>query len=68
VQGTAWVLAVVTASGCVLDESVGRPVDPELDIQALRAVARWTFRPASLDAEPIANAVVIEVSFTIKKK
>ncbi len=68
VEGTVWLLAIITVPGCVLDESVIRPLDPELDVQALRAVARWTFRPASLDAQPIANGVVIEVSFTMKKK
>jgi len=67
VEGTAWVRATVMPQGCVSEASIIRPLDPGLDVQAMRAVANWKFRPALLDGQPVPVDVVIEVSFTFKK-
>jgi TonB family protein len=63
IQGTVFIAAHVTRSGCINDARVTRGIDPELDFAALRAVVQWTFEPARLNGAPIPIVMTVTVSF-----
>ena len=39
-----------------------------LDDEAVAAASKWRFEPGTKDGQPVAMAVTIELSFTIKDK
>lgn len=65
VQGRVELEVVVGAEGKVMDARVVKPLDPDLDLQAVEAARRWTFEPGRRDGRPVAVAVHIVMSFTI---
>lgn len=66
VQGTVELKAVVLADGSVGDVSVTRPLDPDLDPEAIRVTKQWKFKPGTKDGTPVAVEVSIELSFTLR--
>ena len=66
VQGTVGANCVVTADGTVGDCTVTRPLDAELDQQAIKAMKEWQFKPGTKDGQPVAVEVAIEMSFTLR--
>ncbi len=68
ISGTVWVSAVIPADGVPTNLIVYRPLDPEsgLDQMALAAVAKWRFRPAMQDGQPIPVLVTIELQFVLR--
>ena len=67
VQGTVELKVVVLADGTVADDvTVTKPLDEELDPQAVKAVKQWTFQPGTKDDKPVAVQVHIEMSFKLK--
>jgi len=66
VQGTVEVSAVILADGTVGDVTVKKSLDPDLDVQAVRAAKQWKFKPGTKDGEPVAVEVTIELSFTLR--
>lgn len=67
VQGSVGLTLVVLPDGTVRDDvKVTRPLDDELDQQAVKAVKQWTFKPGTKDDKPVAVQVKAEVSFKLK--
>ena len=60
--------AIVDKTGKVADARVTRPLDPGLDQQALKALREWKFAPASLDGQPVAVLVSIEMTFSLRSR
>ena len=69
VQGEVWVEAVVSADGSVTTTRILKSLDGGrygLDQQALQAARGWRFAPGRFDDKPVAVAVTIELTFTLK--
>lgn len=66
VQGNVEVEAVVKTDGTVGEVTVTKPLDPELDEQAVIALKEWRFRPGTKDGKAVDVAVQIEMTFTLK--
>jgi TonB family protein len=66
VQGTVEVTAVILADGSVGDVTVKRSLDPDLDVEAIRATKQWKFKPGTKDGTPVPVEVMIELSFTLR--
>jgi protein TonB len=68
VQGVVIVRAIVQPDGTVRDVEVVRSLDPVfgLDQAAVRAAARWRFRPALMAGQPVPLAVTIELVFSLR--
>lgn len=55
-RGNALVVAeaVITTTGCVRDlRIVGQALTPELNSSAILALAKWKFKPGTLDGQPV---------------
>jgi len=57
---------VVLTDGTVGDVSVTKPLDPELDAEAVRTLRQWTFAPGTKDGEPVPVQVMVQMSFTLR--
>jgi TonB family protein len=70
IQGAVWVEAVVAIDGKVSKVRVVRSIDRRrgLDNEAVAAAKRWRFNPGTKNGQPVAMAVIIELSFRIKGK
>jgi TonB family protein len=65
-QGTVWVEAVVMADGTVGDVCVSKPLDLDLDLEALAAAKQWKFKAGTRDGQPVTVLVTIELTFTLR--
>lgn len=65
IQGVVEVEAVVLKDGRVGEARVTRSLDRGIDAAALQAVRRWQFRPATVDGQPVAMRVPVEVEFRL---
>jgi TonB family protein len=66
IQGTVLVSVIVEANGTVSDIRVLRGLEPGLDKQAILAVEKWRFNPATKEGAPVAVSANIEVNFRLK--
>jgi protein TonB len=68
IQGTVWLECVVMPDGTVGDVRVRRSLDPlfGLDQEAIAAAKRWRFKPGLVGGKPVAVAVTIELTFTLR--
>jgi protein TonB len=69
IQGKVVLEAVVLATGSVGDVMVLDSLDASpggLDDQAIRAMKQWEFKPGRKDDKPVAVAVQVEMTFTLK--
>jgi periplasmic protein TonB len=62
-QGIVQLLVVVGKDGLTYDIRVAQSLGMGLDEQAIEAVRRWRFRPATLNGKPVASQIAIEVDF-----
>jgi TonB family protein len=63
IGGSALVEYVITEQGSVSGVEIVRPIGYELDEEALKAVARWRFKPAKKGDTPVAVTARVEVNF-----
>ena len=63
VQGTVTLYAVIRSDGSVSDVKVLASVDDRLDEYASAALARWRFRPATKNGNPVALETVVVIPF-----
>jgi TonB family protein len=68
IEGTVKLKLIVAADGHPKDIEVVQSLDPELDINAIAAVADWVWKPGTKNGEPIATKTNVEVSFHLMKK
>jgi len=66
IQGSVELQLIVTAAGVPSDVRVIRSLDPAgLDVEAVNAVRRWTFKPGRLAGAPVDVLVRVVLDFTI---
>jgi TonB family protein len=68
VQGVVALEAVVRPDGSVGDVKITRSLDQHfgLDMEAIRTVKSWRFRPAKRNGEPVPVWVDVELTFTLR--
>jgi TonB family protein len=64
-QGIVMLLLVVGKDGRPYDVHVGQALGMGLDEQAIEAVNRWRFRPATLNGQPVATQIAVQVDFRL---
>jgi TonB family protein len=62
-QGMVLLLVVVGKDGRTHDIRVGQSLGMGLDEKAIEAVNRWRFRPATLNGQPVATQIAVQVDF-----
>ena len=62
-QGTVILSMIVTPDGRVAKVQVERSLDYGLDQNAIDAVCRWKFEPATKDGKAVAVRINVDVSF-----
>jgi periplasmic protein TonB len=62
-QGVVSLLVVVGKDGRAYDIRVRQSLGMGLDEKAVEAVSQWRFRPATLNGQPVATQVAVEVDF-----
>jgi len=62
-QGTVMLLVVVGKDGRTYNIRVGQSLGMGLDERAIEAVSRWRFKPATLNGQPVATQIAVEVDF-----
>lgn len=65
ISGTVVLSIIIDSAGTVRDAKVKQSLEPTLDQQAIAAVDRWKFQPATKGGEPIAVEMEVETSFRI---
>lgn len=67
VEGTVILYAVIHADGTVGDVRVLQSLHQELDANAMRALGRWHFRPATKNGVPVDLEAVVRIPFKARK-
>jgi TonB family protein len=67
VEGTVTLYAVIRPDGTVTDIKILNSLDDRLDVSAMKALSRWTFRPGTKNGEAIALEAVVQIPFRMKK-
>jgi periplasmic protein TonB len=62
-QGVVVLLLVVGKDGRTYNIRVGQSLGMGLDEKAIEAVSRWRFKPATLNGQPVATQIAVEVDF-----
>ncbi|SPF46481.1 hypothetical protein SBA1_650030 [Candidatus Sulfotelmatobacter kueseliae] len=62
-QGIVVLLVVVGKDGHTYNIRVGQSLGMGLDEKAIEAVSRWRFKPATLNGQPVATQIAVEVDF-----
>jgi len=65
IQGVVIVTIIVNTDGSVRDPQITKSLDKDLDKQALAAVVKWKFDPATKDGKPITYRVPVEINFRL---
>jgi len=63
VEGEVVLYAIIRKDGTVDSIQLVRSVDPQLDENAIAALARWKFRPAERHGQPVELEAVIHIPF-----
>jgi len=65
VQGEVILYAVIRKDGTVDSIQVVKGVDPQLDQNAMEALAKWKFRPAARNGEPVELETIVRIPFRV---
>ena len=66
-HGTVLLMIVIDSSGRASDVTVAKELGPELDQDAINAVKRWKFKPATdVDGKPVAVRTPVEIDFRVR--
>jgi len=68
IEGAVKLKLIVTPDGRTKNIEMVTSLDPELDINAIAAVADWIFKPGTRNGEPVAVETTVEVPFHLMKK
>ena len=66
VQGNVMLAVVVKKDGTVGEVTVKKPLHPELDEAAVKAMKQWEFRPGTRDGKAVDVTVDVEMTFNLK--
>jgi periplasmic protein TonB len=66
IQGMVTRDCIVLADGTVGEVRVARGIDPDLDLEAIRAMRQWRFTPGERDGKPVPVQVSVEMAFSLK--
>jgi TonB family protein len=66
VEGTVMLTATIRSDGSVGDIAIVKSLNPWLDANAAKALARWRFRPALKNGQAIEVEAVVTVPFRVK--
>ena len=66
IQGVVIVQATIDRWGCVTNVQVLKGLSQELDRQAMKAIMRWRFEPATLDGQPVDVYYNLTINFRLK--
>lgn len=66
IEGTVLMEVVVRQDGSVGSVTITRSLDQDLDLEALKAMKLWTFKPGTVDGKPADVVVQVEMTFTLK--
>ena len=66
VQGNVMLAVVVKKDGTVGEVTVKKPLHPELDEAAVKAMKQWEFRPGTKDGKTVDVSVDVEMTFNLK--
>lgn len=66
IQGRVTLDCVVRPDGRVGDTRVSTRLDPDLDLEAVRALKQWRFTPGERQGKPVPVQVSVEMSFALK--
>ena len=64
-QGMVMLVLVVGKDGRTYDVHVRQSLGMGLDEKAIEAVSRWRFRPATLNGQPVATQIAVQVDFRL---
>ena len=64
-QGIVGLMLVVGKDGHTYDIHIRQSLGMGLDEKAIEAVSRWRFRPATLNGQPVATRIAVEVDFRL---
>jgi TonB family protein len=68
IQGMVVLEAVVGLDGLIGDVRVTKPLDPELDAQAITALRQWVFKPGTRNGRPAPTIIAVEISFALRDR
>lgn len=66
VDGEVVLYAIIRKDGSVDSIQVVHSIDPQLDRNAVEALARWKFRPATRDGAPVDLEAVVHIPFRFR--
>jgi protein TonB len=66
IQGKVLLKAVIGSDGIALDIVVAEGIDPALDQNAVDALRKWRFRPATRNSKPVATTAKNAVNFRLQ--
>jgi serine/threonine-protein kinase len=67
IQGAVKLRIGINEQGKVEEADVVKSLDPGLDLKAIEAVKKWSFKPAMLKGKPVAVRSQVELEFLIQK-
>jgi TonB family protein len=65
IQGTVTLSAIIGIDGKAHDVKVVKSLEPTLDANAIQAVKKWKFSPATKDGRPVAVEMRLEVDYKL---
>ena len=65
-QGNVMMRIVIDTSGSVTDIRIERALGKGLDENAVEAVKKWKFSPATRDGQPVSVSMMTEISFNLR--
>jgi protein TonB len=63
IEGEVILYAVIRSDGSVDSIQLVRGIDPQLDANAMRALAQWKFHPAERDGQPLDLEAIVHIPF-----
>jgi TonB family protein len=63
IEGEVVLYAIIRADGTIDSIQLVRKLDPLVDVNAVRALAQWEFRPATRDGAPVDIEAVVHIPF-----
>lgn len=66
-EGVSIYEAVITRTGCVRDIRVLKSSYPLLDVNGMETIARWRYKPATLDGRSVSVWLTVTVTYNLTK-